>query len=85
MIRKIHVFCSTLQYAFNQVAFRANDASEDIGVVVMVLTFLPITTPYVHEWLFTAFTVSGFAIALEVFLGGIALGEKPKVMLFYIT
>jgi hypothetical protein len=69
-----------LQHAFSQVAFRANDASEDIGVVVMVLTFLPLTTPCVLEWLFTAFTVSGFGIALEVFLGG--LGVSAKVTLF---
>jgi hypothetical protein len=74
-----------LQHAFSQVAFRANDASEDIGVVVMVLTFLPLTTPYVIEWLFTAFAVSGFGIALEVFLSGIGLGVITKVMLFCIT
>ena len=69
-----------LQYAFSQVAFRANDASEDIGVVVMVLTFLPLTPPYVIEWLFTAFAASGFAIAFKVFLSGIRLGEREKVM-----
>lgn len=74
-----------LQHAFSQVAFRANDASEDIGIVVMVLTFFPLTTPYVLEWLFTAFATSGFAIALEVFLGGIGLGVHEKVMLFKIT
>jgi hypothetical protein len=74
-----------LQYTFSQVAFQANDASEDAGVVVMVLTFLPITPHYFPEWLFTAFAVSGFGIALEVFLSGIALGESEKVILFYIT
>lgn len=74
-----------LQHAFRDVAFRANDASEDIGVVVMVLTFLLMTPLCALEWLFTAFAASGFAIALEVFLSGIALGEIVKVMLFYIT
>jgi hypothetical protein len=74
-----------LQHAFSNVTFRANDTSKDIGVVVMVLTFLPMTPSYVREWLFTAFATSGFGIALEVFLGGIGLGEIEKVMLFYIT
>jgi hypothetical protein len=74
-----------LQHAFSQVAFRANDASEDIGVVVMVLTFLPLTTPYVLEWLFTAFAISGFGVAFKVFLSGIGLGVSEKVMPLYIT